>query len=93
MVPEHTLQVVGQTEDGKSVVSGVFRLEDTAGIPLHITLDYLHQHGFMPDWTDFYMEASRNGWKHKTVIRKLSEAIEEIYGSKFRDVVIERLGF
>lgn len=85
------LQVVGQTEDGKPVVAGVFRLEDTEGIPLHVSLDYLNESGFMPDWTDFYIEARKNGWKHKTIVRKLGEAIEEIYGGKFRDVVIERL--
>jgi len=82
---------VGETQDGKDVLSGVFPMEDTEGIPLPIVLGFLNDRGFMPSWLDYYHEARCHGWKHKTIIRKLSESVEEIYGSDFRDVVIERL--
>ena len=85
------LEVTGLTDDGRLSLSGVFKLEDTHGIPLPLALGLLKNSNLIPNWMDFYKQARENGWKHKTVISKLSEAIAEVYGPEFRDVVIGRL--
>jgi alanyl-tRNA synthetase len=85
------LRIIGRTTDGQLALGGVFRLEDTFGIPLDFALHVLKNNGLVPNWVDFYTQARSNGWKHKTVIQKLSQALVDVYGPQFRDTVIERL--
>lgn len=85
--------IVSITQDGKLVLSGkiVFQLCDTHGLPLPIIFDRLSQENYMVDWMDFYACARKAGWPHKTIIRKLNEAMLDNWPKKFRQVVIERL--
>ena len=85
------LKVVGKTEGGITVVSGVFRFYESTGLPLDVMLDCLKKNNIIPDWLTFYVEVLRAGMQHDRIISKLDEAIHDIYGSKFRDTVIERI--
>jgi hypothetical protein len=85
------MTVVGVTTDRHAVVSGLFKLFDTSGLPLDTIFLLCVEKGFMPSWIDFYAEARMSGWAHKTIINRLSNSISDVYGNDFRDVVISRL--
>lgn len=85
------IQVVGETEDGIKIVSGVFKLFDTNGLPLDIVFDLCKQSNMIPSWTHFYNEALEYGWSKKTVLNRLHDNINDVYGKDYRDIVIRRL--
>lgn len=78
-----TLSVVGKTEDGKSVVSGVFEFSDTYGLPPADLFNLLKQNNMVPCWVSYVQSATECGWKSKTIHAKLREAVVDSYGSSF----------
>ena len=82
---------MGRTEDGKPVVSGMFKMVDTHGIPLEVVISHLNDNGLMPSWTHFYDRAVKAGWKPDGVIQKLTVAVGDIYGPEFREEWEERM--
>lgn len=84
-------EVIGKTTDGKWVVKGVFKLFDTTGIPLFMLFDLCEQSNYLPSWIEFYNDAVNGQWKHKTIINRLEEAITDVYGKEYADVVVGRL--
>jgi len=85
------LSIVGQSPEGILVVSGVYKFFETHGMPLDVLFSLLMDHNLMPSWLDFYNEAKRGGMKHDRILSKLDPAIVDVYGSKFKDEVINRL--
>lgn len=85
------LKVVGKTSDGRSVVRGVFRFYETEGVPLEVLLDFLHDHGMIPDWIAYVEEATGAGMAAGRVLSALNEAIFDSYGKGVRDEVLSRL--
>jgi hypothetical protein len=85
--PRPSFTKVGKTKDGKTVVSGLFRLMDTQGIPLDIILEFLQISDLVPSWTHFYKEAVVSGWTHKTTILRMETVITDIYGIEYWLVV------
>ena len=83
--------VVGKTEDGKIVYSGVFKFYETHGLPLDIILEGLRDKSGIPCWVLFHRESLKAGMKHARILSKLDEAISDVYGSEFRDHVIKTL--
>lgn len=79
------LKIVGLIDDNLALVSGVFVLMDTFGVPLDLALDRLKCAGYMPDWLSFREEALRAGWKPHTIRLRLTEAIGDVYGPEFRE--------
>ena len=67
------IKVVGKTEDGKMVISGVFTFVGSLGIPLDIVLASFQENNFVVDWLDFRESALKDGWKESTLISKLEE--------------------
>jgi alanyl-tRNA synthetase len=89
------LRILGKTECGNFLVvhgEEVFRLFDTSGLPLEIVFMELKDRGFMCDWESFYKSAERHGWKHKTIISRLTEALPcYTHIENFTETVIQRL--
>lgn len=85
------MQIVGVTSDNKRIVSGLFPLFDTHGLPLSIIWQCCIENNFVPSWIDFYFEAIEAGWSHKTILLRLNESIADVYGIEYQEVVIKRL--
>jgi hypothetical protein len=81
----------GTTQDGRTVVRGVYRLYETEGLPLDVIFDALIAHNSIPDWTAFVVEAELAGMKKDRILSKLDTAIVDTYGTEMRDVVTRRL--
>lgn len=85
------LVVVGKTEDGRSVISGVFKMYDTLGMPLADVIDTIHQKNFVISWIHFYEEAKKGGWKYDTIMTRLREGIIDTHGLEYFNVVEKKL--
>jgi hypothetical protein len=84
-------EIVGVTPDGKEVVSGVFRVFDTMGLPLDTVFDLCEQHKLVPSWIHFYDDAIKQGWSEKTIMNRLETSICDAYGKDYWLGVEERL--
>jgi hypothetical protein len=85
------LKQVGITADGKLVVSGLFRIAETEGLPLEIILELCLLYNVVPSWIHLYQECLTAGMKHSRIIAKLDSAISDSFGKEFRDEVISTL--
>ena len=64
------MDIVGENKQHQ-VVSGVFYLADTIGLPLDIIVEYLRENEVTPAWDFYVKEAREAGWKDKTIRNKL----------------------
>lgn len=85
------MNVVGKTPDGKVVVSGLFMMHDTMGLPLADIFSLSAEKNLQPSFPHFYDEAIEAGWRHKTIILRLREALADSHGSDYANVVCDRL--
>lgn len=77
------MKIVGLTEDSKQVVDGIFKFEDTHGVPLQDTLEKLTSLNLVVSWEHYAKDAFNAGWtKHKTQV-KVREAINDIFGRDY----------
>ena len=85
------LPVIGKTEDGKPVVGGVFEMFDTHGLPFTVIFMLCDKLGVIPCWLTLYNVADAHGWSHDTIMKRLTEAIQDVYPMEWGKVVIQRL--
>lgn len=85
------LNTVGRTNDGKTVLAGVYRFFETEGLPLDTLFEVLQGKNAIPCWVSLYREAIAAGMKHDRILARLDPAISDVFGAKFRDRVISRL--
>lgn len=85
------LKQIGITKDNKPVLSGVFALYQTEGLPIDIIFSILIDKNCMPCWNSFYQEAKDSGMKHSRILSWLEAAIIDSYGSEFSDTIFSRL--
>lgn len=69
------LEVVEYSENFV-IVSGVFHLFETTGIPLDLIIEYLYKKNLIPAWDDFYHEAQDAGVNIKSVIIRIQDSIQ-----------------
>lgn len=85
------IKQVSITTDGKPVISGLFRVYETEGIPLETLFISCQNQGLVPSWIDLYKEMRSAGMKHNRIISKLEEAIVDSFGKEWSDIVISKL--
>ncbi len=85
------MEVIGKTECGKLVVSGLGKLYFQEGLPLSVMFDSLETKGFRPSWIHLFRELRDNGMTEDRIYHLLNEHVFESYGKEFRDVVVDKL--
>ena len=85
------MKIIGVTESGKHVVGDLFLYFDTIGLPLADIFSICIKNDFQPCWISFYKEALEHGWKHKTIMVRLHDAITDSYDKEYASIVINRL--
>jgi len=66
-------------------------MSSVLGTPLDLLLSILKQQDMVVDWVEFYESSKKHGWTDKTVLLRISTEVSEVYGPKYRDVVISKL--
>lgn len=87
------LEISGKTQDGKTVVRGVYKFYETTGMPLDSILEHLRLREMIPDWMIFVLEAVEAGMKTERILSMLDPVITDSYGPDMRDEVIRRLRY
>jgi alanyl-tRNA synthetase len=77
----------------KIVVSKVFKLYDTNGIPLSIIFDYLKSQDLVIAWDYFIKEAKLAGWPKKKILSTWQEAIQDSYGQDYLKMSISKFKY
>ena len=85
------MKVVGITTDGQQVVTGVFDITTSIGLPLEMILEGLQKKNMVVDWIDFYQCGIKNHWKVKTIMIRIETTVEEVYGKDYCKEVMKRL--
>ncbi len=83
------MKIVGKTTDGKLVVSGLFKIVDTEGLPLDYVLRFLDKHNMVLGWLEFFLEARQHGWPVKTILSKSIGAVHDAYGKSEQTTELE----
>lgn len=84
------LQISSKTPGDKIVISGVFPLVDTHGLPLDMVAEYLNNKDMAVDWLDFYESAMKAGWTEVRALQHIYSAAEDVFGLEFRDNLEKR---
>jgi len=87
------IRQVGVTSEGVKVVANTFKIFDAHGLPLDMMLDLMKENNMIPDWIDFYNEASASGWKDKTIRNRIHTAVNNSYGKEQADKTLNRLDY
>ena len=87
------IRQVGVTPEGIKVVANTFKIFDAHGLPLDMMLDLMKENNMIPDWIDFYKEASDSGWKDKTIRNRIHTAVNDSYGEEAAKKTINRLDY
>jgi hypothetical protein len=88
------VKISGKTEDGKLVLSGVFRIVSSlTGLPLEIVLDQLDKKGMVVNWLDYFYDSVDSGMKPERVIERIRNAVGDVHGTDVGNEVIQRLKY
>lgn len=91
---ESPLKIVGKTEDGKSVVQGIFQISSSyTGLPLEIILDQLLKQNIIIDWLDYYLVAVESGMKPDRILLRIKNSIGDVQGSTIAEETIKQLKY
>lgn len=81
------VQQVGVTRDGTKVMTGAFFAVDSLGLPLTDVILAYEKHGWKVSMQDFYDSAIKAGWKERTVLGHIREALGEVYGPQSKECI------
>jgi hypothetical protein len=85
------MRITGITADGREVVGDLFKAHDTDGLPLSLSLTFIESEGMVPDLYGFVLDAALAGWKAKSIVMRIREAVIEVHGPNGWAWVEERL--
>lgn len=87
------ITISGKTADGQLVLKGLFLFVGSLGLPLTDVLFKCKESNFVVDWIDFYEDALKDGYKSKTILNKIEEAVVDVLGKSHKDVLLKRLHY
>ena len=73
----------GKTIDGNNVISGVFWIYQTRGIPPEITIQTLKNRSMLCDWENFIKDAMMHGMTKDYIKTWILNIVGDVYGSKY----------
>lgn len=81
----------GKTTDDKLVIGNVFSLIGSHGLPLEVVLNWANENNLIIDWVNYIEGALKDGAKIETVKARISSAVADVHGPKYRDEVMKRV--
>ena len=69
----------GKTHEGLFVLSGCFHLTGTHGFPVDMLYDHLKANGYIINWWDWYQDARKDGWAHRTIVARVAPLLPSEY--------------
>lgn len=81
----------GVTPEGHKVISGVFSLVGTHGLPLELILEDFKEKNRVVDWIDYIRSALKDGGKISNIKARIIAAVGDVYGADYRQEIEKRL--
>jgi len=85
------LRFIGRTTDGRTVVAGAYRYCETTGLPLSDLLETLRDRKAVVSWLDYCGEALVAGMEYERILSRIGEALVDVFGPSYRDIVMKKL--
>ena len=82
---------IGKTSDGKLVISGIYKLHETWGVPLSEIFNFLIINDSIPSWIDLYKDMRLAKIDHHHILVRLKDEIDDSFGLEWGEVVIQQL--
>lgn len=82
------MQTIATTVDGKRVMSGIWFLKATEGLPLGMVFMMLRDRDMIPCWLSLYEEMREAGMKHERVIGAIGEGLADFGFRTEKPVVV-----
>jgi hypothetical protein len=82
------MQVIATTVDGKRVMSGIWFLKATEGLPLGMVFMMLRDRDMIPCWLSLYEEMKKAGMKHERIIGAIGEGLADFGFRTEKPIVI-----
>lgn len=89
------MDVIGKTSDGKPVVTGVYKLYSTHGLPLDVLFIGILSRSYMVCWLTLYRDGIRAGIKPNKWVTMIESALHDAGQSdlaKHVGAVLRQLG-
>jgi hypothetical protein len=83
----------GKTHENRPVWKGIFEVTSSIGLPLVTVLTLFKDRGYVVDWIDYYESALKHGMQSERVLSRIESDVSDVYGSEYRDRVLELLRF
>jgi len=91
MRKNNPFEIVGKTTDGKLVISGILRFEETYGLPLEVILEYVRDNDLVPSWLHVMKEAEKQGVNRNKFLTKLETCVVSVFGKDYWSKVVPHL--
>jgi hypothetical protein len=82
---------VGETQDGRPVFGGVYKITETAGVSLDVVLDCITGAGGVVAWPLYVDDAVAAGMKRERVLGRVEEATSDVLGHQAGAEIVRRL--
>ncbi len=84
---KNIFDIVGETTDGKLVIKGILKFEETYGLPLEDILEYMKENDFVPSWYHLIDEAKIQKVNMNKFLTKLETCIVTVYGKSYYKLI------
>lgn len=91
MKSKNPLVKVGETVDGRDVVSGVFQIKGQTGLPLENLIEILDSKGLVVSWLHLLLEAIDSGVNVDKFFAELRSAVLEVFGKEYWGLISDAL--
>ena len=79
---KNLFEIVGKTEDGRLVVSGIYKFKESYGIPLDFIFEEIEKNNMIISWPHLIREAKECGCNMSKFMTELEYSVLDIYGKK-----------
>jgi len=79
--------VVGKTDDGKLVISGVMKFRESYGLPLVYIFDIIKNNNMVISWYHLIDEANIIGVNFDKFLSELKSAIIDVFGIEYFNLI------
>lgn len=77
------MKQIGITADARPVMTDVFVLVGTHGLPLEMVLELMKERDWLVAWPDYTRDAMKDGAKYRTVRARVMAAVAEVCGQDY----------
>lgn len=81
----------GLTVEGRIVYCGLFKFQDTFGLPLLLVWKCIKDHDGIVAWDEYYKEALSHGWKKEKILAGIREVAHFGYDQEEGKLLLARI--